>query len=69
MQLTDAMLQAAVRKAVEVELLPKAGFIDVRKEGWRPGRGGGVCRGPRPPLGPAGVGGRPDHRIGERRPP
>jgi hypothetical protein len=35
MQLTEAMLQAAVRKAVEVELLPKAGFIDVRKEGWR----------------------------------
>jgi hypothetical protein len=35
MQLTDAMLAAAVRKAVEVELLPKAGFIDVRKEGWR----------------------------------
>jgi hypothetical protein len=35
MQLTEAMLQAAVKKAVEVELLPKAGFIDVRKEGWR----------------------------------
>jgi hypothetical protein len=35
MQLTDAMLQAAVRKAVEVKLLPKAGFIDVIEENWQ----------------------------------
>jgi hypothetical protein len=34
-ELTDAMLAAAVRKAIEVGLLPKAGFIDVIEENWR----------------------------------
>jgi uncharacterized protein (DUF1778 family) len=34
-ELTDAMLAAAVRKAIDVGLLPKAGFIDVVEENWR----------------------------------
>jgi hypothetical protein len=35
MQLTEAMLQAAVRKAVEVELLPKSDFIDLVEKNWQ----------------------------------
>jgi hypothetical protein len=35
MQLTDAMLQSAVRKAVEVELLPECGPGDIIEESWR----------------------------------
>jgi ribosomal protein L37AE/L43A len=35
MLVTDAMLHAAVRKAVEVELLPKAGPGDMIEESWR----------------------------------
>jgi hypothetical protein len=35
MELTDKALKAAVKKAVEVGLLPKAGFIDVTEVNWR----------------------------------
>jgi hypothetical protein len=35
MLITDAMLHAAVRKAVEVKLLPGAGFFVVAEEDWR----------------------------------
>jgi hypothetical protein len=33
-QVTEAMLQAAVKKAVEVKLLPKAGFEDQIAANW-----------------------------------
>jgi hypothetical protein len=35
MELTDKALKAAIKKAVEVGLLPKAGFIDVIETNWR----------------------------------
>jgi hypothetical protein len=32
---TDEMLAAAVRKAVELGLLPRGGFVDVNERNWQ----------------------------------